>query len=38
MADPTLFDSQTQTKSGPPHGPLRVYRLAPGLKKVELAA
>jgi hypothetical protein len=36
MADPTVFDSQT--KSGPSHGPLRVYRLAPGLKKVELAA
>ena len=36
MADPTVFDSQT--KSGPSHGPLRAYGLAPGLKKVELAA
>ena len=36
MADPTIFDSQA--KSDPSHGPLRVYGLAPGLKKVELVA
>jgi hypothetical protein len=36
MAEPTVFDSQT--KSGPSHGPFRVYRLAPGLKKAELPA
>jgi hypothetical protein len=36
MADPTVFYSQTT--SGPSHGPLRVYRLAPELKKAELAA
>jgi hypothetical protein len=36
MADPTVFDSQT--KNGPSHGPLRVYWLAPGLKRMELAA
>jgi hypothetical protein len=36
MADPTVFG--LQTKSSPSHGPLRGYPLAPGRKKVELAA